>query len=301
MASLAAGECKGVGMAGQSNAAPVLVKRKKVVAGSGHHGGAWKVAYADFVTAMMAFFLLMWLLNATTEQQRKGLADYFNPTIPVNRISGGGDGAFGGDSVFSEEVLAQSGTGASHRAPTADRQAFGQATNAAEDAAVAGDEAGLRELERMLLERAAESLAMDAAMRHVATRITDEGLVVEIFDREGAGIFAADSDAPLPLAVLLARIVAETFAQAANGVAVNGHVRAYPVTLRDNPVWALSAARAQAIRSLLEAGGMAPGRIQRVTGHADRRPATPDPAVVRNNRIEIVLLRRASGAAAGPD
>ena len=79
-------------MAGQSNAAPVIIKRKKIVQGGGHHGGAWKVAYADFVTAMMAFFMLMWLLNATTEKQRKGIADYFNPTIPINRISGGGEG-----------------------------------------------------------------------------------------------------------------------------------------------------------------------------------------------------------------
>ena len=78
-------------MAAQGNAAPVIIKRKKVFQGGGHHGGAWKVAYADFVTAMMAFFLLMWLLNATTEKQRKGISDYFNPTIPVNRISGGGD------------------------------------------------------------------------------------------------------------------------------------------------------------------------------------------------------------------
>ena len=71
--------------------APIIIKRKKVIAG-GHHGGAWKVAYADFVTAMMAFFLLMWLLGATNEKQRKGIADYFNPTIPVNKVSGGGDG-----------------------------------------------------------------------------------------------------------------------------------------------------------------------------------------------------------------
>ena len=85
-------------MGAQSTAKPVIIKRKKIIAGGGHHGGAWKVAYADFVTAMMAFFLLMWLLNATTEQQRKGIADYFSPTLPVNRISGGGDGAFGGDS-----------------------------------------------------------------------------------------------------------------------------------------------------------------------------------------------------------
>ena len=64
-------------MSAHTNAAPVIIKRKKVVVGGGHDGGAWKVAYADFVTAMMAFFMLMWLLNATTEQQRKGIADYF--------------------------------------------------------------------------------------------------------------------------------------------------------------------------------------------------------------------------------
>ena len=84
------------------------------------------MAYADFVTAMMAFFLLMWLLNATTEKQRKGIADYFNPTIPVNRISGGGDGAFGGESVFSEDQIAQTGTGASAQRPSEEHQAKGQ-------------------------------------------------------------------------------------------------------------------------------------------------------------------------------
>lgn len=91
------------------NLAPVIIKRKKVIASGGHHGGAWKVAYADFVTAMMAFFMLMWLLNATTEKQRKGLADYFHPTIAVSRISVGGDGMLSGDSLFSEEVLEHQG------------------------------------------------------------------------------------------------------------------------------------------------------------------------------------------------
>ena len=90
---------------------PIIIKRKKVIAGGGHHGGAWKVAYADFVTVMMAFFMLMWLLNATTETQRKGLADYFSPTIAVARVSGGGDGAFSGDSLMSEATLSQSGSG----------------------------------------------------------------------------------------------------------------------------------------------------------------------------------------------
>ena len=83
-------------MAGQTNAvAPVIIKKKKTIIGGGHHGGAWKVAYADFVTAMMAFFMLMWLLGATTEKQRKGIADYFNPTVTVNRTSGGGAGVRG--------------------------------------------------------------------------------------------------------------------------------------------------------------------------------------------------------------
>ena len=77
-------------MSANAKLAPVIIKRKKIIKGGGHHGGAWKVAYADFVTAMMAFFMLMWLLNATTEQQRKGLADYFSPTIPIVRVSGGG-------------------------------------------------------------------------------------------------------------------------------------------------------------------------------------------------------------------
>ncbi|MBF9025355.1 hypothetical protein HKCCD6035_07330 [Rhodobacterales bacterium HKCCD6035] len=86
---------------------PIIIKRKKVVGGDGHHGGAWKVAYADFVTAMMAFFMLMWLLNATTEQQRKGIADYFSPNVPIARISGGGESAFGGESPFSELSVAQ--------------------------------------------------------------------------------------------------------------------------------------------------------------------------------------------------
>ena len=100
----------GLDMSAKSNA-PIIVKRKKVIAGGGHHGGAWKVAYADFVTAMMAFFMLMWLLNATTEQQRKGLADYFAPTVAVSRTSGGGDGNFGGTDLMSDDTLVRSNRG----------------------------------------------------------------------------------------------------------------------------------------------------------------------------------------------
>ena len=81
--------------------APIIIKKKKGGGGDGHHGGAWKVAYADFVTAMMAFFLLMWLLNATSEEQRKGIADFFSPSIPVSENSSGGRSMFGGTTALA--------------------------------------------------------------------------------------------------------------------------------------------------------------------------------------------------------
>ena len=105
------GEIGGEMRSSDDSVAPIIIKRKKIINNSTPHGGAWKVAYADFVTAMMAFFMLMWLLNATTEKQRKGLADYFTPTISINRTSGGGREMFGGDSVLANESLPHQETG----------------------------------------------------------------------------------------------------------------------------------------------------------------------------------------------
>ena len=273
-------------MAAGSNA-PVIIKRKKVIAGGGHHGGAWKVAYADFVTAMMAFFMLMWLLNATTEKQRKGLADYFNPTIPVNRVSGGGEGAFGGSSIFSEESLAQNGTGASSQHATAENRASG----ATEDAARAAEDAALREIEAQLSGRGGESMVSDMLARHITTRLTDEGLIVEIFDIEGAPLFHEGSAVPEPVMQDIAGMLTRVFAVVKNGVALNGHVQAAPEVLRVNPTWDLSTDRAQAVRALMESEGFTAERIRRVAGHADRKRVTANPMAVRNNRIELVLLR----------
>lgn len=269
----------GVDMAGQRNAAPVLIRRKKVVNGGGHHGGAWKVAYADFVTAMMAFFLLMWLLNATTEKQRKGLADYFNPTIAVSRVSSGGDGVLSGDSILAADVLAHNGTGAPDSLQSA------QAASGAEDA-------GLAAIEQKLLARFGESMVSDRLRRHIVTRLSDEGLVIELFDTAETPLFSPDTAEAMPVLQELTRIVAEVVALATNPVAVSGHVKAYPVTLRSDPVWDLSTSRAKMMRGLLVTAGVDQARMQRVTGYADRRPATADPTASRNNRIEIVLLRR---------
>lgn len=272
--------------------APVIIKRKKIVGGGGHHGGAWKVAYADFVTAMMAFFLLMWLLGATTEKQRKGIADYFNPTLPINRTSGGGDGAFGGESVFTEETFAHNGTGASSLQRASNELAKGD-QGFGENPENSGEQAdrAFETLQEMLRGMGGESMAAESLARHIVTRVTDDGLIVEIFDLEDAPLFKAGTAEPEPITFEIAKLVTEVFALVENGLAVAGHVQSAPEVVRIDPSWDMSTARAQAMRGLLEAAGFDAGRMQRVTGHADRQPVEPNRMSLRNNRIELTLLR----------
>jgi chemotaxis protein MotB len=267
---------------------PLIIKRKKVIAGGGHHGGAWKVAYADFVTAMMAFFMLMWLLNATTEQQRKGIADYFSPTIPITRISGGGDGAFGGDSPFSETAIAQNGTGATNLRPTEGRQSLGLSGTDHDSAAREAETAALEALEEALT---GDSAISENLLAHVQTRLTDEGLVIEIFSRPGQTIFDPRTGDPAPWLADLAAVMASLFDTVTNAIAIEGHVAAEPVVVASETRWRASTDRAQVFRALLERAGLPPRRILRVTGHADREPASDNPMALRNERLEIILLR----------
>lgn len=285
-------------MSAQSNLAPVIIKRKKKVVGGGHHGGAWKVAYADFVTAMMAFFLLMWLLNATTEQQRKGVADYFSPTVPIARVSGGGDGNFGGDSVFSEMTMPKNGTGASNLHATESVQARGE-TGMSADGEDANSEKGggaemeeaYRKIEEALMGIGGESIVEKDQMKHIVTRVTDEGMIIEIFDLEGLALFEEGSDKPTVVLKDLADVIARVSGLVENDIAIGAHMRAAPVVLADNPVWGLTAERANKMREMLEDRGLARGRFKRQTGHADKSLAVKNPMAVRNNRLEIVLLR----------
>jgi chemotaxis protein MotB len=271
--------------------APIIIKRKKVTAGGGHHGGAWKVAYADFVTAMMAFFMLMWLLNATTEQQRKGLADYFAPAIAVSRVSGGGEGMYGGDSLQSEDTLIRTGSGASQTFSTESNASRGSTGHDADGGADRDPE--MDALEEALRARAGESLD-DGVMRHVTLKVTDEGLAVEVFALPGRPLFEPAPDGgerPTATMRAIAASLAGGFATVRNDVAVAGHVAARPLPLRADPAWATSHARADSVRRLLEEAGLGRGRAARVTGHADRDPAVADAMDVRNDRIEVILLR----------
>ncbi|MAN55703.1 MAG: flagellar motor protein MotB [Paracoccus sp. (in: a-proteobacteria)] len=250
---------------GKGSPPAIIIKRSVESGEAGHHGGAWKVAYADFVTAMMAFFLLMWLLNATTEKQRTGLAEYFNPTL-VRTPGASGDGVEAGM-----------------------RSAVVQDLPDSEKAAEFDDIS--RRIQNQLSGTGAESMQMTNLLRHVVTRMTDEGLVIELSDLTEQPLFMDDTAQPQPALEELARIIARVLGQVRNQIAIAGHVRAYPEMLVTSPVWALSDARAHAVRNLLERGRLDPQRIQRVTGYADRKNRSANPMDPVNNRIELILLR----------
>ncbi|WP_121061567.1 flagellar motor protein MotB [Chachezhania antarctica] len=276
-------------MTATPNAAPVLIKRKKIVAADGHHGGAWKVAYADFVTAMMAFFMLMWLLNATSEAQRNGLAAYFSPSVPISRVSGGGDGTFSGSTTFSEENMSPDGVGVTERKLTDTIPAEGEAEKNSESA---GDKEEFKELEAQLRGNSGESLVSDMALKHIVTKVTDKGLVIELYATDHQPLFDKGTNRPTPLLRQVVGMVARVSGKVTNGLEIAGHMQAFPVVMAKDPVWQLSTDRADTVRELLERGGIPQSRIRRVVGHADREPALPDqPTAVRNNRIEITLLR----------
>ncbi|MGB3407887.1 MAG: flagellar motor protein MotB [Jannaschia sp.] len=264
-------------MAGESER-PIIIKRKKVVSGGGHHGGAWKVAYADFVTAMMAFFMLMWLLNATTEKQRKGLADYFSPTVALSRASGGGDGALGGHSLSSDASEIELGRGG--------------ITASTVHGTTEHEDADLRTAEAALLGKGGESLLDEELLRHVAIRLTDEGLVIELFDLPDRPLFQQD----MPTATLKALLasVAPVLRDARSPLALSAFTAAEPIVTRIPRGWDMSQERVKALRLALLPLELPDSRIARITGHADRRPAEANPVSVRNNRLEIVLLRAGS-------
>ena len=266
-----------------------IIKRKKVVAGDGHHGGAWKVAYADFVTAMMAFFMLMWLLNATTEKQRKGLADYFTPTIAIARVSGGGDGALSGDSMSAEEDLAH--TRAGGFAQSAPLGSVKSGSNAAGEGAGVREMSDLEAVQMGIVGRGGDSLVQEMAKKHISTRLTDKGLVIEVFDLEGEPLFEGATAKPTPIMIAISDILVEAFDLVSNKISVAAHSQTFSPLLLDNPSWPLTTDRAQSTRALLQNRGLAQPRVVEVTGHGQQKPLLDDPMSSKNNRLEITLLR----------
>jgi chemotaxis protein MotB len=268
---------------------PIIVKKVIQEAHGGHHGGAWKVAYADFVTAMMAFFLLMWLLGATTEKQRKALADYFAPTIVTTKMeSAGSNGMFGGDSIVSVDDYPHGAGQTGTRSITIPRDVVG-----------GPKEASGRERERERFQQIAKSLMQrvqaKGELRRLARNLrfteTAEGLRIDIVDDADFSMFAIGTSQLTPAGARLFGEIAAPIAGVPNQLMIRGHTDAAPWSAKAGTNnWRLSVDRAEVTRHYLEFRGIASDRFSRIEGVADREPYVPtDRFDPRNRRISITL------------
>lgn len=265
----------------------VIIKKVKKISGGGHHGGAWKVAYADFVTAMMAFFLLMWLLNATTEDQRKGIADYFDPSVPISPVSGGGKEVLNGSTIFSNELLTENDTGDGENASSgADKQT--RDDEAAEE--LARQNELFEELQKELFEQINDKNISGLA-KHIQTRVTPEGLVIELVDTDGSPLFELGSAKSSPTMDLLLRVVSDTLILVENEISIVGHTDALAYSNKQNYTnWDLSTDRAHAARRIMIKAGFPNPQISEVAGKADTDPLIEDAFAPQNRRISITIL-----------
>jgi len=317
-------------MAEDSNQPVIIIKKK----GGGHgaaHGGAWKVAYADFVTAMMAFFLLLWLLNVTTDDQKKGIAQYFTPES-VSRSTSGSGGILGGSSMAPGSMprdaaglvmgipLAPTGEQSDSEAedktpppenaknPDPDAEELALAMKEAQAEAQEMKNLSPEALQKALAEKEEKDFAkaefdlkqaiqdipeLKPLQENLIIDRTPEGLRIQIVDQHKYSMFPVGSTAPQEHMRQLMGLVARVVGKLPNQVSVSGHTDALPYPPGAQYTnWELSADRANASRRALIAGGLPADRIKYVTGKAEMDPLLKEnPADPRNRRISVVLLR----------
>ncbi len=268
---------------------PVIVKKVYEVSHGGHHGGAWKVAYADFVTAMMAFFLLMWLLGATTEKQRKALADYFAPTLVAQKQdSAGGSGFFGGDSIVSADKYPNRAGQTGTRSMTIPRDATGGPKEAS---GIGKDRAKFEQLKQALAAKLSQSKELKRLARHIRFTETQQGLRIDMVDEADFSMFLSGTNILTPDAAQLLGEVGGVIRDLPNGIIIRGHTDAATFTATPGANnWQLSADRAEMTRLYLNRKGIDPSRILRIEGVADREPyVANDNYDPRNRRMSITL------------
>ena len=286
------------------NAPPpkIIVKKVYIEGHGGHHGGAWKVAYADFVTAMMAFFLLMWLLGATTEKQRKALADYFTPTlVQTKENSAGSHGLFGGESIIDKDSYPHKAQQTGTRSLTIPMDASGGAKEGSGDKGslrskmiAAADKKSFDSLKAALEQKLATDGQLKAIRDQVHFTQTKDGLQIDLLDRADFSMFALGTTMLVPRADELVATIGRSLAGMPNKVTVRGHTDSLPYgdpRLMNN--WMLSTGRAEATRRRLAASGVGNDRFERIEGVADRDPyVSGNAADPRNRRVTITLLYR---------
>jgi len=282
---------------------PKIIIVKKIMADGhgGHHGGAWKVAYADFVTAMMAFFLLLWILGATTEKQRKGIADYFTPTlVEMKAKSAGANGPFGGDSIIAKDNYPHKAAQTGSKGITIPKDATGGEKEAAM-AMRSRDRARFAALRKQLIDKIEKDNKLRALRRNIRFMETREGLRIDLVDQADFAMFGLGNDMLLPDAARLMGQVAQVIAGVPNAVIVRGHTDALPYASgRSVNNWTLSSARAEATRQALSHNGVGAGRFARIEGVAEREPYVPTDIYDPRNRRMSITLAWSAEAPAGP-
>ena len=283
-----------------ANENAVVIKKIKKGGHGGHHGGAWKVAYADFVTAMMAFFLLMWLINTTTPEQKRGIADYFAPES-VSRSESGTGALLGGTSTSDDGQKGQ-GTLAVKtqlRPPSTDQKsesdASKEATYKTSAAQQTKENAAFEQAAARLRQAMQDQPDLAELSKHVLIDETPEGMRIQLVDQDGRSMFEAGKAEPTPRVQRLLKEVAKVIENLPNRVAIAGHTDGASIHGPGGySNWDLSAARANASLKVLSDAGMAENRVAEVSGKAGSDPIYLDnPYASANRRISIVLLREA--------
>ena len=289
-----------------NNQPPKIIYKKIYIEGhGGHHGGAWKVAYADFVTAMMAFFLLLWLLGATNEKQRKGIADYFAPTLLDTKSLGvGGVGPFGGESITSTQKIGPKAGQSNMQAMVMPIESAGGAKNGAGEKGslrstprevMEQDKRNFAALRRKVMERMAAKGTLAKLGKHIRFTMTPNGMRIDLVDDADYSMFALGTTALESEASELIGMVADGIGKTDNPIMIRGHTDSLrygdPRAMNN---WMLSSGRAEATRRRLALGGIPEARFNRIEGVADREPMVRDnPMDPRNRRVAITLLYRA--------
>ncbi|MHB8921198.1 MAG: flagellar motor protein MotB [Halothiobacillus sp.] len=275
-------------MAEQPDQAKSIIIKKINKGHGGHHGGAWKIAYADFVTAMMAFFLLMWLLGSVGEVKLQGIADYFNNPVKVTLEGGPSAGMSvslinaGGEDLTRKQ-------GQVHNGNTLD-----QAKITEEEARKKIEEADKKRIED--LKKELEALikvdpALQAYKDQIKLDMTRDGLRIQIIDQDKRPMFKLSSTKLEPYAAEILKKLAPVINQLPNRLAIAGHTDSLPYNGVDRSNWELSADRANAARRELVADGYDEKKLLRVVGMADALPLLPDaPTDPRNRRISITVM-----------
>jgi chemotaxis protein MotB len=270
---------------------PIIVKRIKK-GGGGHHGGAWKIAYADFVTAMMAFFLLMWLLGSTSKGDLNGIAEYFDNPLKVAMSGGSGSGDSssviqgGGEDLSRRNGQVKKGDTAPEK-KTYDLKAA--------KALLEAEEAGrLKALKARIEATIQANPLLRKYERQLLLDITSEGLRIQIVDEQNRPMFATGSAKLQDYTADILHVIGMVLNEVPNRVGLSGHTDSTPyMTDTGYSNWELSADRANASRRALVIGGMSDAKILRVVGlasaaHLDRK----DPFNAINRRISIIVMNK---------